>query len=62
MNVTPQSRLQDIARDQAEAIIPKGDLSTILSSQLPSQVQGYLAHKTPPPVGPCSSPTPRDLW
>ena len=27
------------------------------------RVQGYLAHKTPhPPVGPYSSPMPRDLW
>ena len=26
-------------------------------------LQGYLAHtKHPPPVGPCSSPMPRDLW
>jgi len=30
----------------------------------PSQscVQGYLTHKTPPPVGRYSSPMPRDLW
>jgi len=25
-------------------------------------LQGYLAHKTPPPVGPYSSPMPRALW
>jgi len=26
-------------------------------------IQGYLAHKKhPPPVGPSSSPMPRDLW
>jgi len=32
-------------------------------STLNPTLQGYLAHKTPPPpVGPCSSPLPRDLW
>ena len=25
-------------------------------------VQGYFAQKTPPPVGPYSSPMPRNLW
>jgi len=27
-----------------------------------SHLQGYLANKNPPPVGPYSSPMPRDLW
>ena len=26
------------------------------------RIQEYLAHKNPPPVGPYSSPTPRNLW
>ena len=29
---------------------------------LPHSIQGYLAHKTPPPVGPYISPVPKDLW
>jgi hypothetical protein len=34
-----------------------------LTRYAPFAIQGYLAHKEPPPpVGPYSSPVPRDLW
>ena len=37
--------------------------SVVPDQETPEGVQGFLAHKTPPPpIGPYSSPMPGDLW